>query len=250
MVRGLDFPRRQLPATFHYVGPIRAAHETPALLWDDDRLANGERLVFASLGTLLGHRADLFGEIAGAAVSLGVDLLIAHGGRLPADAAAALPGTPEVRDFVPQRAVLAHASALVGHGGMNTVMDAIAAGVPAVLIPLAFEQAAIAARLERAGAGVAVRGRLFRARRIRAALRAVLDEPRCRTAAAALRREAAAAGGVERAADIIARVAASVAASVADPPAVPLQVGAAMPYTETVAARVAAAAQEATFTRP
>jgi UDP:flavonoid glycosyltransferase YjiC (YdhE family) len=90
---------------------------------------------------------------------------------------------------------------------MNTVMDAIAAGVPAVLVPLAFEQAAIAARLERAGAGVAVHRRLFRGRRIRDALRMVLDEPGCRAAAAALRREATAAGGAGGAADIIIGVA-------------------------------------------
>jgi zeaxanthin glucosyltransferase len=207
MVPGLDFPRQALPPTFHYVGPIRATVEASSQPWDGERLAGGDRLVFASLGTLQGHRADLFGEIAAAAVSLGVDLLIAHGGRLSPAAAAALPGAPEVRDFVPQQAVLAHAAALVGHGGMNTVMDAIAAGVPAVLVPLAFEQAAIAARLERAGAAVAVRGRLFRGRRIRAALRVVLDEPGCREAAAALRREATAAGGVGRAAEIIANVA-------------------------------------------
>jgi zeaxanthin glucosyltransferase len=240
MVPGLDFPRRDLPATFHYVGPIRAAHEAPEMLWGEDRLARGERLVFASLGTLQGHRADLFGEIAAAAESLGVDLLIAHGGLLSAGAAAALPGQPEVRDFVAQRAVLAHAAALVGHGGMNTVMDAIAAGVPAVLVPLAFEQAAIAARLERAGAGVAVRGRLFRGGRIRAALRAVLDEPGFREAAAALRREAGAAGGAARAADIIGGVAAT-------PRGAPLRIGAATPYTPTLTPAIG---QEATLPRP
>ncbi|MGC4106928.1 MAG: glycosyltransferase [Thermomicrobiales bacterium] len=151
MVRGLDFPRRALPATFHYVGPIRAPAGTgtvpPALA--------ARPLVFASLGTLQGHRADLFGAIAAAADACGVDLLIAHGGRLPPEAVATLPGVPEVHDFVPQREVLARAAALVGHGGMNTVMDAIAAGVPAVLVPLAFEQAAIAARAgaDRRGTG-------------------------------------------------------------------------------------------------
>lgn len=241
MVPGLDFPRRDLPATFHYVGPIRAARAAPP--WDADRRAGGRRLVFASLGTLQGHRADLFGEIAAAAGSLGVDLLIAHGGRLPAAAAAGLPGAPEVRDFVPQQAVLAQAAALVGHGGMNTVMDAIAAGVPAVLVPLAFEQAAIAARLERTGAGIAVRGpllqgRLFRGRRIRAALRAVLDEPGWRDAAAALRREADVAGGAARAAEIIGDVMARSAR---------LRIGVASAYTPPL---TPATGQEATLPRP
>jgi zeaxanthin glucosyltransferase len=143
-----------------------------------------------------------------------------------------------VRDFVPQQAVLSHAAALVGHGGMNTVMDAIAAGVPAVLVPLAFEQAAIAARLERAGAGVAVRGRLLRSRRIRAALRTVLDEPGCRAAAAGLQLEAAAAGGAGRAADIIARVTTEASAT----PRERFRIGAAPAYC--------ANGQQATFPRP
>ena len=90
---------------------------------------------------------------------------------------------------------------------MNTVMDALAAGVPAVLVPLAFEQAAIAARVVRAGAGIVVPGRAFRARRLRWALEAVLEDPAYRQAAAVLQGEVAQAGGAARAADIIIRAA-------------------------------------------
>ncbi len=207
LVPGLDFPRAALPAGFHYVGPLRLAPPPPE--------ATPRRLVFASLGTLQGHRAGLFRDIARAAQACEADLLIAHGGRLADHAAATLPGRPAVRDFVPQAEVLAGAAALVGHGGMNTVMDALAAGVPAVLVPLAFEQAAIAARVVRAGAGIAVHGRPLRARRLRAALAAVLDDPAYRQAAAMLQGQVALAGGAARAADIIADAiarAASVAA--------------------------------------
>ena len=197
MVPGLDFPRTALPDCFHYVGPLRLSPPPPP--------AARRRLVFASLGTLQGHRAGLFRDIARAAQSCEADLLIAHGGRLPDHAAATLPGRPAVRDFVPQAEVLAGAAALVGHGGMNTVMDALAAGVPAVLVPLAFEQAAIAARVVRAGAGIAVHGWPLRAPRLRAALAAVLDDPGYRLAAGALQAEVARAGGAGRAADIILR---------------------------------------------
>ncbi|CAH2601511.1 Glycosyltransferase family 1 protein [Rhodovastum atsumiense] len=200
LVAGLDFPRRALPDGFHYVGPIRAPEPAPA--WPP---GGGRRLVFASLGTLQGHRAGIFRAIAAACAGLGLELVIAHGGRLPAEAIATLPGTPQVHNFVPQRAVLARAAALVGHGGMNTVMDAMAAGVPAVILPLAYEQGAIAARLERAGAGIALHGPFDRARRLRAALAAVTGDPRFRTAAATLQRECTAAGGAERAAEIILR---------------------------------------------
>ena len=200
MVPGLDFPRVALPPTFHYVGPLRlpplpSAH---APGFPPDR-----RLVFASLGTLQGHRVSLFRDIARGAQACDAELLIAHGGRLAAADAAGLPGRPTVRDFVPQAEILGRASALVGHGGMNTVMDALAAGVPAVLVPLAFEQAAIAARVVRAGAGIAVAGRLMRGRRLRAALQAVLEQPSYREAAAVLQCEVALAGGAGRAADII-----------------------------------------------
>ena len=198
MVPGLDFPRLALPAGFHYVGPLRLPPPPPP--------SAPRRLVFASLGTLQGHRAGLFRDIASAAQACDADVLIAHGGRLTAHQARALPGRPAVRDFVAQAEVLAGAAALVGHGGMNTVMDALAAGVPAVLVPLAYEQAAIAARLARAGAGIAVQGRAFRARRLRSALRAVLDDPCYREAAASLQDEVAEAGGAARAADVILRV--------------------------------------------
>ncbi len=197
MVPGLDFPRAALPATFHYVGPLRLAPAPPP------SAGGPRRLVFASLGTLQGHRARLFRDIARAAQDCDADLLIAHGGRLATDEAATLPGRPTVRAFVPQAEVLAGAAALIGHGGMNTVMDAMAAGVPAVLVPLAFEQAAIAARVVRAGAGIAVPGPAFRARRLRTALLEVLDDPSYREAAASLQSEVALAGGARRAADII-----------------------------------------------
>ena len=48
-----------------------------------------------------------------------------------------------MRDFVPQRAVLARSALLVGHAGFNTVLDALSHGVPIVAMPLAFEQPAI-----------------------------------------------------------------------------------------------------------
>ncbi len=201
MVPRLDFPRAALPVGFSYVGPLRLPPPAaPAWSWGGRR-----RAVFASLGTLQGHRAGLFRDIARAAQACDADLLIAHGGRLAPHEASTLPGRPIVRDFVPQAEVLAGAAALIGHGGMNTVMDALAAGVPAVLVPLAFEQAAIAARVVRAGAGIVVPGRVFRARRLRTALRAVLDDPSYRAAAGLLQAEAVQAGGAARAAEIILR---------------------------------------------
>jgi MGT family glycosyltransferase len=197
-VRGLDFPREQLPANFHYVGPIRGPDEP----LDFDLPADGRPLIFCSLGTLQGSRAGIFRAVAEAAAELDVSLLIAHGGLLPQREIARLPGRPIVRAYVPQRAVLARASLAITHAGFNTVMDALSFGVPMVALPIAFEQPATGARLEWAGVA-RVLNRRRTPGRIRAAIEDVLDEPGFRASGKALQAEIAASGGVRRAADIL-----------------------------------------------
>jgi MGT family glycosyltransferase len=196
-VRGLDFPRRELPAGFHYLGPFRQDPTEDAGLEDDGRL-----LVYCSLGTIQGSRAEIFHAVAAACRDLGLRLLIAHGGRLPEDAAASLPGEPVVRAFVPQRAVLARTTLAVGHAGFNTVLDALSLGVPLVAMPLAFEQPATAARLRRAGVAE-VLYRKPTPQRVRAAIERVLGTPGYRRRAGELGAEIAASGGVKRAADFV-----------------------------------------------
>ncbi|MEP9350360.1 glycosyltransferase [Xanthobacter sp. KR7-225] len=201
--RALDFPRAELPATFHYGSPWRdGASPVPAAPLDlapDD----GRPLVFCSLGTLQGARADIFLKVAEGARDLGARLLIAHGGLLVPREVARLEALCEVRAFVPQQEVLARCKAAVLHCGMNTVLDAMAAGVPLVAVPIAFEQPATAARLAYHGvAQVVPAGRLSR-RRLRAALGAVLGEPGFTAAARRVSAALVDGGGVERAADLI-----------------------------------------------
>ena len=198
-VRGLDFPRRELPESFHYLGPFREVEDGAFHLAGED----GRPLVFCSFGTLQGSRAALFRSIASACAGLEVRLLIAHGGRLDPGFARTLPGDPIVTDYVPQRAVLANASLAITHAGFNTVLDALSFGVPILALPLAFEQPATGARLVRAGVGRVVRPIAATPRRLRKEIRALLNEPGYRSTAAGLRSEIASAGGVRRAADIL-----------------------------------------------
>jgi zeaxanthin glucosyltransferase len=205
LVAGLDFPRKALPQTFHYCGPLRGGTSVAP----DFRMPEptGAPLVYASLGTLQGSRFALFRRIAEAARRLGVRCLLAHGGGLTDEQSGRLPGRPSAYAFVPQDVVLAGASLAVVNGGLNTVMDALARGVPVVVIPIAFEQAAIAARLARAGAGRAVGRRFLGPGRLTRNMGEVLREPPYREAAGRLAREIVAAGGVRHAADIVEAVA-------------------------------------------
>lgn len=196
-VPGFDYPRRAAPPSLVQVGPLRRG--------DPGRWSTSDvrPLVFCSLGSLKGDRLDVFQAAAEACRSLDLHLVIAHGDRLGTREIASLRGGPEVHAFVPQRAVLARSSALVTHGGLNTVLDALTAGVPLVVIPLAFEQAAIAARVEYCGAGLVIPPRQLTSERLRAALRRLLSEPGFKQRAAALAHEIAGAGGVARAAGLI-----------------------------------------------
>jgi MGT family glycosyltransferase len=200
-VRGLDFPREQLPDSFHYAGPFRG-QDAPL---DFDVPDDGHPLVFCSFGSLQGSRAGPVPAGCSAAAELDLTLVIAHGGLLPAAEVARLPGRPIVRSYVPQRALLARCALAITHAGFNTVMDALSFGVPMVALPITFEQPATGARLERVGAAAVLHRRRTPAR-IREAMQTVLDDPAYRASATRLQQEIAGAGGVRRAADIIEQI--------------------------------------------
>ncbi|KQR82299.1 glycosyltransferase [Sphingomonas sp. Leaf343] len=193
--RSLDYPRTALPPGFRYGGPWRAEDDEEVVLPDD-----GRPLVFCSLGTLQGSRRAVFAKIADACARIGARAVIAHGGGLSAEEEATLPGDPLVRAFWPQRAVLRHSAAAVLHGGFNSVLDALAAGVPMIVLPIAFEQPGTAARVAHLGAGRIVSPTRASARDIATALADVIGSPHYRAAARRLSGEIATAGGAPAAA--------------------------------------------------
>ena len=153
-----------------------------------------------------GHRADIFEWIVDAAETLDLDLTIAHGGLLPEADAARLSQRAHVHAFVDYAKILPESDIAIMHGGMNGVLDALAHGTPMVVVPLAFEQAAIAARVRWAGAG-RICAPLARKGKLEKALTEVLDEPAFARVAAMIGGEIEAAGGARSAADIIEQVA-------------------------------------------
>ena len=198
----LDYPRRSLIGCFHYCGPFRA----PAEAQRPDRPRERTGRAFASLGSLKGHRADIFDKIADATDAVGLDLTIAHGGRLAPEDAKRLARRATVRDFVSYDQALRDVDVAILHGGMNGTMDALSQGVPLVTIPIAFEQGAIAARTLYAGVGLVCRPHALKWR-LAGLIREVVENRAYGDAAAALRDEIRAAGGVRRGADIIEHVA-------------------------------------------
>jgi MGT family glycosyltransferase len=179
----------------------------PALTARPDRvpfpwewLDQDRRHVLVSLGTLSQAAGERFFRTA-------VDALAPLGEELqaiivaPPDLLARVPPHILFAERVPQLALLPHLSAVVSHGGHNTVSEALAHGLPLVVAPIRDDQPVIARQVADAGAGVLVRFEHVQAAELRDAVRAVLGDPRYAAAARRVRDSFAAAGGAATAAD-------------------------------------------------
>jgi MGT family glycosyltransferase len=214
-VRELDYGRRDLPPSVHYVGnciwypptPPDAAAQLAAVRTDrpwvhvvDSTLASGEpRLLRAAAEGLAGEPVELL-------VSTG-------GGRAPEELGfGALPANVHVARWYDHGELLPRCAALVTVGGKATILAAAEAGVPMVVVPTTWDKPDNARRVTRAGAGVRLPARRLSAERLRAAVREVLDQPRYRASARALAARLAEAPGPPAAAELLEGLAASTVA--------------------------------------
>jgi MGT family glycosyltransferase len=205
-VADFEFPRKHLPPGFHHVGPLRAAsQQSPARIEALPAIDPNRPFIFASLGTLQGHRFDLFKRIAKACRQLDAQLLVAHCGGLDARRAAALEkcGATWVCAFAPQEAALARADAVVSHAGLNTALDAVASNTPILALPIAFDQPGVAARIRHAGVGLSASPRFAGAAQLAQQLRRLMEEPGFKERCAWLADSVRQAGGSARAASIV-----------------------------------------------
>lgn len=199
-----DFPGVNLPAHFHYVGPLRNPSPQP-VSFPFDQLT-GQPLIYASLGSVQNTKQEIFHCIASACEGLDVQLVITHGGGMSAAAARSLPGSPLVVEYAPQLEVLAKASLTITHGGLNTVLDSLSHGVPLVAIPITFEQPGTGARIRWTGVGEVISLNQLSVSKLGTAIQRVLMEETYQNNARKVQGAIQQAGGVRRAADIIEQV--------------------------------------------
>jgi zeaxanthin glucosyltransferase len=196
-----DFPRRQLPPTFHYIGPFRGPALQPVPFpWD--RL-DGRPIVYASLGTLLSARADLFHKIVEALRPLEAQLVISHVGCLSKAEANELAKGALVVRYAPQFDLLARAQLTITHGGLNTVLDSLSHGVPVLAMPVMNDAFGTGARLTWTGSGKVISPNHLHVSSLRSAITDLLSNECYRHAALKIRRSIQEAGGLAKAIDII-----------------------------------------------
>ncbi len=191
----LEYPRKDWPENFRFVGPAAwgPASDEPDWLAGIDR-----PIVLVTCSTeRQGDRGILEAALDG---------LPDAGYFVVATSAAFDPDELPVRDhtrverFIPHDAILARSVAAVCHGGMGITQRALGRGVPVVVVPYGRDQLEVARRVESAGAGVRVPAKRLSPSRLAAAV----DEARSREAAARRMADAfARAGGDVAAADVL-----------------------------------------------
>jgi zeaxanthin glucosyltransferase len=200
-VAAFDLPNLNLPAHFHYVGPLR--NRSPRSVSFPQERLTGQPLIYASLGSVQNRKYEIFHQIATACQGLDFQLVMPHGGGMNAEQITSLPGDPLVVEYAPQREILSKASLTITHGGMNTVLDSLSYGVPLVAIPITFEQPGTGARIRWTGVGEVIPLAQLTPSRLRDAIQQVSASPGYAANAATVQREIQQAGGIHRAADLI-----------------------------------------------
>jgi MGT family glycosyltransferase len=178
-----DFGSGSVPANVRYVGPQLDDDPSGG---PDDRGAGSpaQPLVLVGLSSTVMRQQALLQRTADALGQAQVRGLVTTGPAVDPAVISAPPNVSVTR-WVRHADVLPHCSAVITHGGHGTVMKALIAGVPLIVVPLGRDQPDNAARIVHAGAGIRLR-KSASASALRAALSRVMEDPRYRTAARAM----------------------------------------------------------------
>ncbi len=112
--------------------------------------------VYLTLGTVSFGAVEVIRRAVDQIAGLDVDLLVAVGPEGDPAALGAVPGNVHVERFVPQSRVLERVEVIVHHGGTGTVLGALAAGVPQLILPQGADQFVNGDMITAAGAGRAL----------------------------------------------------------------------------------------------
>ncbi|MET9402482.1 glycosyltransferase [Kitasatospora sp. NPDC002965] len=189
------------PAEYAPVGPVLADRPAdPAFPWE--RLVEGRRRVLVTMGTLAGELgADFLARAVRAVELCGEDVQPVF--AAPLDLLPGLPAHAVAVDRAPVLELMARGAldAVLCHGGMNTVGEALAHGLPLVTAPIRHDQPFVAAQVVASGAGLRVPFARVTPDQLAVRLRTVLDDPEYRAAATRVGAALRAGGGAPVAAD-------------------------------------------------
>jgi MGT family glycosyltransferase len=201
--KAFDFENPHWPSQFHHTGPFHDGKGRENLDFPWERLT-GEPLVYASMGTILNGRLDVFRTIVAAlAKHRGLQLVLSVGDQVDPEQIGRVPNNAVIVKRAPQLELLKRASVSITHAGLNTVLESLAQGVPQVAIPVTYDQPGVAARIAHRQTGVVTSLDKLTADHLATLLNEVLHDPIYRDNARKLQKAIAEANGLSVAADLV-----------------------------------------------
>jgi MGT family glycosyltransferase len=211
----LDGERDDLPASVHYVGACQwHPPEPPGTVEWLNALPRERPWVHVTEGTSRFQDHFLLRSAARGLAGAAVEAILATGRGLDAHEAGVATRAPNVHvaDWLSHGVLLPRCAAIVTTGGMGTVIAALRAGVPLVVVPTGWDKPINARRVVASGVGVRLSPRRCTPVRLRAAVEQVLADPRYGRNARRAADLLAAAPGPAGAAELIEKMATSTVA--------------------------------------
>ena len=205
-IRELDYSRQDLPFTVHHVGNCswypRLMRPTAESL---ERIPTNRPWVHVPDSTRTLDDAFLLRAAARGLAGEPVEVIITTRREPSPDVLGleALPTNVHFAECVRHSDLLPRCSAVVTAGGKATILAAMEAGVPLVVVPTSWDKPDNARRVTEAGAGVRLSSRRCTPKRLRRAVGTVLGEARYRGCARKMAARLAAAPGPAGAAELL-----------------------------------------------
>jgi MGT family glycosyltransferase len=208
-VRELDLGRTDLPPSVQYVGPlVWHPEDPPAMAEWLDALPTGRPWVHVTEGT--SHRQEPFLLRAAARGLAGspLEAILTTGGDRAPETLGIGSTAPNVHlaRWISHTELLPRCAAVVTTGGAQTIVAALQAGVPLVIVPTGWDKPANAMRAAQAGVAISVPARRCTPERLRAAVGHVINESSYRNAARRIADRMNLAPGPDGATELIERV--------------------------------------------
>ncbi len=201
--RAFDFESSHWPSQFHHTGPFHDGKGREQVDFPWERLT-GEPLIYASMGTVMNGRVDVFRTIVAALTKhKDLQLVLSVGGQVDSEQIGPVPKNAIIVKQAPQLDLLKRTSVCITHAGLNTVLESLTQGVPQIAIPVGLDQPGVAARIADKKTGVVISLDKLTAEHLSTLLDEVLTDSTYRDNAGKLQKAIAKANGLSVAADLI-----------------------------------------------
>lgn len=167
-------------------------------------LLEKQPVIYISLGTVFNDRPDFFNLCFAAFADTPWKVVMSIGNTVDQQKLKPIPDNFLVRRYVPQLEVLKYTNLCVTHGGMTTIMEALAQGVPLLVTPLPVSDIMVnARRVAKLGLGVMLDQESLTAESLRNTASHISNDPAFNAHTIQMQEEIHKAGGYTRAADTL-----------------------------------------------